>query len=601
LKGIFPREPKKAPKGKDKTYYLRKDVMYIMHDPLLPKLREYRAWKKKVKKYKDKRMPEKVDQLKKQKPRYSLAHVVKERYPTFQDALRDLDDALSTVFLFANMPSTEKIHASRVGKCQQLAKEFQFYIVKTNSLRKVFLSTKGIYFQAEVYGQTITWVVPYHFTQKIVKDVDYKVMMTFLEFYEVLMGYVNFKLFHDLNFTYPPKFDVEKDSNAEGFDAIVDELKAAASDLKGPIITKKKESAKEKEKRVSALNDVVKDIAAQEESSESDDDDDSDDDDESEHEESEGEESEGDEPNLNENWNAGKNAAGELDTFGDDETSRRIKENSIYSNLFAKYHFFLNREVPREAFEFVIKAFGGRVSWENPLTPNSESDLSITHHVIDRPTVSNRLVNRDYVQPQWVIDSINAKVLIPVDEYIPGHKLPPHLSPFVDDAAEGYIPDYRKRLDSYYAQANGGILPSGSSVPTLPLDEGDSESEEDEEKFNAELEEEQKGNYGKPNSKTSNSNDKPNARTPTKAQKRAREDAEDEAQQQETASALLPNKKRRLLERIKYSKRMKQEEIDKLENKKKKLEEGSATIREDGVIVYQPVVDKDGDAVMSDD
>jgi pescadillo len=43
-----------------------------------------------------------------------------------------------------------------------------------------------------------------------VKDVDYKVMMTFLEFYELLMGYVNFKLFHDLNLTYPPKFDADK-------------------------------------------------------------------------------------------------------------------------------------------------------------------------------------------------------------------------------------------------------------------------------------------------------------------------------------------------------------------------------------------------------
>ena len=53
------------------------------------------------------------------------------------------------------------------------------------------------------------------------------------------------------------------------------------------------------------------------------------------------------------------------------------------------------------------------------------------------------------------------------------------------------------------------------------------------------------------------------------------------------------------MERIKYSKRMKQEEIDKLESKKQKLAQGAAHIGADGVISYTK--DKDGDAVMSDD
>lgn len=60
-----------------------------------------------------------------------------------------------------------KIHANRVAHCQQLAQEFQYYVAKTNSLRKVFLSIKGIYYQAELFGQPITWLVPYQFSQKV--------------------------------------------------------------------------------------------------------------------------------------------------------------------------------------------------------------------------------------------------------------------------------------------------------------------------------------------------------------------------------------------------------------------------------------------------
>ena len=39
------------------------------------------------------------------RPRYTLDHVVRERYPTFVDALRDIDDALTMVFLYSSMAS----------------------------------------------------------------------------------------------------------------------------------------------------------------------------------------------------------------------------------------------------------------------------------------------------------------------------------------------------------------------------------------------------------------------------------------------------------------------------------------------------------------
>lgn len=61
------------------------------------------------------------------------------RYPTFIDALRDLDDALSMCFLFSTFPRTGKCHVQTIQLCWRLAVEFQNYVIASRSLRKVGL------------------------------------------------------------------------------------------------------------------------------------------------------------------------------------------------------------------------------------------------------------------------------------------------------------------------------------------------------------------------------------------------------------------------------------------------------------------------------
>lgn len=66
----------------------------------------------------------------------------------------------------------------------------------------------------------------------------------------------------------------------------------------------------------------------------------------------------------------------------------------------------------------------------------------------------HKFLSVEYVQPQWVYDSLNFRVVLPTDAYSPGAKPPPHVSPFVQDEDEdGYVPDYMQKLKQLQVNA----------------------------------------------------------------------------------------------------------------------------------------------------
>ena len=227
LKGIYPREPKRyeGSSGKDKSYYFAKDIAWLDREPLLQKMRDFAAFKKKLTKLRGRRMDYDAKVYEKtHKPNFSLASIIKERYPTFVDALRDCEDALTHIFLYAALPprvhsdSTIEGHtyltSSMADQCREIRDRWLNYINNTKGVRKTFISIKGIYYQTNVMGENIMWQCPYEFTSKPPKEVVYRVLLTFLEFYLQQMRFILFKLEHDQRVSEEKMIAAEEDAEA---------------------------------------------------------------------------------------------------------------------------------------------------------------------------------------------------------------------------------------------------------------------------------------------------------------------------------------------------------------------------------------------------
>lgn len=437
LKGVYPREPKRRKaaqhgKGGIQTLYAKKDILFLGADPMIWDMRKLKPHFKKMAKAKGRRDFRELRALARRHPKIDIDHVIKERYPSFIDAMKDLDDCLSLLFLFAQFPSIPGVPHKFPHEAQKLITQFLLLVIEARALRRVFVSIKGYYFQVELRGQLVTWIVPHQFgfVPTVKRNVDFKVMSHFVELYITLLGFVNFRLYQQHNLIYPPRLsnftyggNTRKGTEAKGteYQALPDRIASLNEPLRKSRFTVPEEEQP-------------------------------------------------------------------LDSFllsdNPDEAARMQKElerTNKLKTLFNGLKIFVNREVPREPVVLCIRALGGEVSWDKVLFAGAtfnEDDETITHQIVDRPSMDKQYISRYYVQPQWVFDSVNAAQLLPVERYLLGVVLPPHLSPFFDPTRDQrYKPP--EELEIFGSQSEEGS--QGAKVAEKKASEDEESSEEDEE------------------------------------------------------------------------------------------------------------------------
>ncbi|XP_075745314.1 pescadillo homolog [Rhipicephalus microplus] len=572
LKGIYPVEPKHRRhvnhgNSAHNTFYLVKDIKFIAHEPIIQKFRDFKIFIRRLRKAIGKNERDTAEHIRSNEPVYRVDHIVKERYPTFVDALRDIDDALSMCYLFSSFPKGKVVKPHLVHLCRRVIVEFMHYVIETRALRKVFVSIKGFYYQAEIMGQTITWIVPHNFSFRQPVDVDFKIMVTFTDFYVTLMGCVNYKLYHSLNLHYPPKLENEppEPTNADDEDEVSE--------------------------RVASLNSKLKSVLT----------------------------------------NAVADDAPQMDDFPDveGESNKDIKneeeKQKKFLNLFSGLKVFLGREVPRESLTFVLRSFGAEVSWDESLFVGStfpENDPTVTHQIVDRPEIKKRFMNRYYVQPQWVYDCVNYRKLLPEQDYFMGEVLPPHLSPFVEEKEGDYVPPERlamlrvqrgeepvvseeESMKEEGTAEDDGTAEEGKNSDDIPEseDEQDNESDgeesgdgkeevsEEEEEESEDEEEVKKSASRKQRTKEAKKRKQPDAEfEPAVASKKpligvkaatvVREDPEKVAQrikseEKRLAVLMIPKKHKRLYDKIVFGQKRRAREAAALKQKREEIKKSS--------------------------
>jgi pescadillo protein len=486
----------------------------------------------------------------------------------------------------------------------------------TNSLRRSFLSIKGIYYQATIQGQDIMWLVPYRFVQRVNGDVDYRIMATFVEFYTTLLGFVNFRLYSGIGLRYPPKFDTRSDENGAELAAFTLEGRTVGEVPKAIEAGKAQASGnsnKEVSKELQAKVDKVIKKAGLEQSTDD---------------------------SAMDTTEENTDAIDRFETEAPEADT--LPQPSMSGNeagaLFAPFVFYISREAPKAPLEFILRSFGcKRVGWASVLGDGAfthdETDPRITHQIVDRPQLpqeslptipagettqvqpGNRIPGRTYIQPQWVWDCINDGKLLRADLYAPGATLPPHLSPWVKATRGAYDPratlaeqeeedeaenaadasdsdeemEDEPVVEQKAAESDAESVDGGMDVAGTDDDESDeseeevedfggfeegaaSESEDDDEAARTQHQKELEAEAaGLPF--TAGATDEAAKKKAAKSKKIAakKQSEDDELDRQKM---MMSRKKRKLLEKMMYSNKKTADESAKLRSKRRKLEKG---------------------------
>lgn len=483
-------------------------------------------------------------------PEYSLHHLVKERYPRFVDALADLDDALTLVYLFATLPSERNLKPKYISSAKRLAAAWGAYCATNNVITKSFISVKGVYMEACIHNTDIRWIIPHAFTQYMPADVDFRVMNTFFEFYETLLNFVLYKLYNDVDIRYPFSIqDYRKPVVGNTSSLLSANLRALFNSVNQPPLIQdatKTPAPSTKSASNKASKELVRKVDAALNQLNSDDNDD--------------EEVDDDDDCVDVAGplkDALHSTAEEDKLFGD----RKLDDEAAKRQcLFQGLTFYLSREIPRGYIELVCLAYGGKVGWEGDDSPIAVKDPSITHHIVDRPQLPKSYENlpksREYIQPQWILDCANFRFLLPISKYAVGATLPPHLSPWVDDEEEGYKPKYAKEIEK---------LKNGE-----PLDASEDEEEEvPTEAFVGNIDGPPKE---EPSQSSSEEEKEEESEDETVKSKRDHKRKKDEQEAHDLAKTMMSRKATHLYGRMQHGIAKKQAKVEKLHQRRKDLD-----------------------------